>query len=148
MDAVRSSSPPKDEGVKGPKTESKRGASARLRSASRKSKNAGNKANRTSSEAHARECHNVVEKHYRNRLNANFAKLLAVLPPAQIEKHGAKFDPNGCRCLSKGQVLDAARDHIVELEKEIESETVIRDALLRNLETFERRWAELNRGSQ
>uniref|UniRef100_A0A0D2XS96 Uncharacterized protein n=1 Tax=Fusarium oxysporum (strain Fo5176) TaxID=660025 RepID=A0A0D2XS96_FUSOF len=54
-----------------------------LRPASHKSKNRKRRSATPSNQLRARECHNLVEKHYRARLKTQFERLLAVLPAAQ-----------------------------------------------------------------
>jgi hypothetical protein len=73
-------------------------------------------------ELRSRQCHNLVEKQYRIRLNAQFERLLGVLPPGSQDQRpeprpdggddGAVVDKR----LSKGDVLDAAIQRIKELE--------------------------------
>jgi hypothetical protein len=92
-----------------------------LRSASRKSKNRKSRSAAPSNQAHARESPNFVEKHYRARLKTQFERLLTVLPAAQAcsladRDTTASLD----RVLSRGQVLDMARNHILELVGKIE----------------------------
>ncbi|EXK23536.1 hypothetical protein FOMG_19701 [Fusarium oxysporum f. sp. melonis 26406] len=91
-----------------------------LRSASRKPKNRRHRVAAPSTQAHARECHNLVEKQYRTRLKSQFGRLLAVLPAANTRNLTDRDSgANQGQVLSRGQVLDLARDHILELEKEI-----------------------------
>ncbi|SPJ91934.1 uncharacterized protein FTOL_13588 [Fusarium torulosum] len=111
-----------------------------LRSASRKSKN--RKRRRpvlSNSQKHARECHNLVEKQYRTRLKAQFENLLAVLPTPQDPNYAGKdATGNPGRYLSRGQVLDAAKERIIKLEKEVELSTLRRDRLLEDMAQMER----------
>ncbi len=81
-------------------------------------------ANLTTEERRARQNHNVVEKQYRNRLNAQFERLLAVLPANQSSspeggalssRSGGDFDD---RRMSKAEVLELARRRIHTLETE------------------------------
>ncbi|RFN51916.1 hypothetical protein FIE12Z_3814 [Fusarium flagelliforme] len=91
-----------------------------LRSASRKSKNRKRRSAAPSNQAHARESHNLVEKHYRIRLKTQFERLLAVLPAAQARSLAdGDTTANLGQVLSRGQVLDIARDRILELEENI-----------------------------
>ncbi|RBR14738.1 uncharacterized protein FIESC28_07584 [Fusarium coffeatum] len=111
---------------------------SKLRSASRTSKNSRDKPNDTPEDRRTRASHNLVEKQYRNRLNAQFESLLSALPD-QI-RHGDNGGGNGNednesdqgndpdRRVSKGEVLEMARKHIQALERE-------RDQL--ELENFE-----------
>lgn len=105
------------------------GPARELRSASRTSKNTG-KAAETSEQLRTRSSHNMVEKQYRNRLNAQFEELLATLPmaspgetsPEDEEGDGAVRDRRlkmgDKRRFSKGEVLDMARQRILYLEEE------------------------------
>lgn len=88
----------------------------------------------------ARECHNLVEKQYRNRLKAQFEALLAVLPVSQPLDCTRPITGNAQRgqYFSRGQVLDAARERILTLEEEIEQGTAVRDWLLSDLECLRR----------
>ncbi|KAM5353793.1 hypothetical protein ACJ41O_000443 [Fusarium nematophilum] len=98
---------------------------SKLRSASRTSKNSRDKPNDTPEERRTRASHNLVEKQYRNRLNAQFESLLSALPEHarhggpgngdDNESEGAN-DPD--RRVSKGEVLEMARKHIQALEQE------------------------------
>ncbi|RGP77874.1 hypothetical protein FLONG3_4050 [Fusarium longipes] len=101
---------------------------SKLRSASRTSKNTRDKPNDTPEDRRTRASHNLVEKQYRNRLNAQFESLLHALPD-QI-RHGGNGTGNGNednesdqandpdRRVSKGEVLEMARKHIQALERE------------------------------
>ncbi|KAL3607744.1 hypothetical protein FPOAC2_02733 [Fusarium poae] len=101
---------------------------SKLRSASRTSKNSRDKPNDTPEDRRTRASHNLVEKQYRNRLNAQFESLLHALPE-QI-RHGDNGGGNGKegnesdqandpdRRVSKGEVLEMARKHIQALERE------------------------------
>ncbi|QKD59055.2 uncharacterized protein FOBCDRAFT_297762, partial [Fusarium oxysporum Fo47] len=111
-----------------------------LRSASRKSKNRklGRPAS-SNSQAHARKCHNLVEKQYRTRLKAQFENLLTVLPTAQDPDYVDKdATGNPGRYLSRGQVLDAARERILKLENEVELSTLRCNRLLKDIARMER----------
>ncbi|KAF6830513.1 helix-loop-helix DNA-binding domain-containing protein [Colletotrichum plurivorum] len=124
----------------------------RLRSASRTSKNASQKPAETAEERRTRASHNLVEKQYRNRLNAQFEGLLNALPeqvrgPAGTgggADGGDESDPQPAdqeRRVSKAEVLDMARRHIKSLEREREELQRERGDLLRNLEMMEREMA-------
>ncbi|KAK1691180.1 hypothetical protein BDP55DRAFT_690156 [Colletotrichum godetiae] len=120
----------------------------RLRSASRTSKNALQKPTESLEERRTRASHNLVEKQYRNRLNAQFEGLLNALPEQVRGPAGAgdgdESDPQAAaaaneeRRVSKAEVLDMARRHIQNLERERETLHRERGELLRNLETMER----------
>jgi hypothetical protein len=111
-----------------------------LRSASRISKNRKRRHPVLSnSQKHARECHNLVEKQYRTRLKAQFENLLAVLPTPQDPNYAGKdATGNPGRYLSRGQVLEAARERIIKLENEVELSTLRRDRLLKDMARMER----------
>ncbi|KAJ2897053.1 hypothetical protein MKZ38_005003 [Zalerion maritima] len=86
-----------------------------LRTASRKAKRtSAHKPAASEEELRARASHNLVEKQYRNRLNTQFERLLAVLPAPGSDDDGGTDD----RRLSKAEVLDIARKRIRSLEKE------------------------------
>lgn len=114
---------------------------SKLRSASRTSKNSRDKPNDTPEERRTRASHNLVEKQYRNRLNAQFESLLNALP--EQARFGGNGNSNGNgsgngngngngngdenesdgateadRRVSKGEVLEMARKHIQALEQE------------------------------
>ncbi|KAG7419505.1 Allergen Fus c 3 [Fusarium oxysporum f. sp. rapae] len=92
-----------------------------LRSASRKSKNRKRRGAAPSNQEHARESHNFVEKHYRARLKTQFERLLEVLPAAQARSLADRdMAANLGQVLSRGQILDMARNRILELEGKIE----------------------------
>ncbi|KAJ3454209.1 hypothetical protein MRS44_018103 [Fusarium solani] len=115
-------------------------ADTTLRSASTKPKRSTRRRPAASpEEANSRECHNLVEKQYRSRLKAHFEALLAVLPVAQPLGHAdqiAAVSPG--QCFSRAQVLDAARETIMGLQKENEILTIGRDQLARDLATLEK----------
>ncbi|KAH7140589.1 hypothetical protein EDB81DRAFT_723621, partial [Dactylonectria macrodidyma] len=97
---------------------------SKLRSASRTSKNSYTKPTDTPEERRTRASHNLVEKQYRNRLNAQFESLLNALPE-QVRTGGDGDDSEGGgpvdwgdRRVSKGEVLEMARKHIETLERE------------------------------
>ncbi|KAF5017577.1 hypothetical protein F66182_10477 [Fusarium sp. NRRL 66182] len=104
---------------------------SKLRSASRTSKNSRHKPNDTPEDRRTRASHNLVEKQYRNRLNAQFESLLNALPDQARYGDGSNVDGNyngadnesdGAndpdRRVSKGEVLEMARKHIQALERE------------------------------
>ncbi|KAJ9419120.1 hypothetical protein QL093DRAFT_2354354 [Fusarium oxysporum] len=92
-----------------------------LRPASHKSKNRKRRSATPSNQLRARECHNLVEKHYRARLKTQFERLLAVLPAAQGRSLAGRDTAASLgQVLSRGQVLDMARNRILELEGKIE----------------------------
>lgn len=95
----------------------------KLRSASRTSKNSHAKPHDTPEERRTRASHNLVEKQYRNRLNAQFESLLNSLPEqlraGNTSNGGDESDGNDQdRRVSKGEVLEMARRHIQTLEQE------------------------------
>ncbi|KAF5967378.1 hypothetical protein FCOIX_11970 [Fusarium coicis] len=90
-----------------------------LRAASRKPKNRRYKVT-TNTPAHIRECHHLAEKQYRTRLKAQFESLLAVLLASRTNTLADRdSSPSPGQVLSRGQVLDLARERILELEEEI-----------------------------
>ncbi|KAM0428247.1 hypothetical protein ACHAPT_007148 [Fusarium lateritium] len=98
---------------------------SKLRSASRTSKNSRDKPNDTPEERRTRASHNLVEKQYRNRLNAQFESLLSALPEQARYGGNGNGDDNESegandadRRVSKGEVLEMARKHIEALEQE------------------------------
>lgn len=102
-----------------------KGSKTRLRSASRASKNANHNPPATAEEKRSRECHNQVEKQYRNRLNAQFENLLDALPENMRKGEGGGDGDHGYegfgsseRKVSRAEVLDMARRHIKLLERE------------------------------
>ncbi|KAI7769394.1 hypothetical protein LZL87_012835 [Fusarium oxysporum] len=95
-------------------------AEVKLRSASRKPKRFQRKPAIAPNTQQARECHNNVEKQYRIRLKLRFERLLTVLPASRREdENPGELKPLEMNyCLSRGDVLDAARQHILALEEE------------------------------
>ncbi|EXK24856.1 hypothetical protein FOMG_18441 [Fusarium oxysporum f. sp. melonis 26406] len=97
---------------------------AKLRSASRTSKNSQSRPNDTPKERRIRASHNHVEKQYRNRLNAQFESLLSSLPEQLRAGNNGNGDidesegNDADRRVSKGEVLEMARKHIQLLEQE------------------------------
>ncbi|PNP57193.1 hypothetical protein FNYG_15280 [Fusarium nygamai] len=97
---------------------------AKLRSASRTSKNSQARLNDTPKERRTRASHNLVEKQYRNRLNAQFESLLSSLPEQLRAGNNGNGDTDESegndadRRVSKGEVLEMARKHIQLLEQE------------------------------
>lgn len=94
-----------------------------LRTASRKAKRTSSSYKPAASpeEERARSSHNQVEKQYRNRLNHQFERLLAILPTPSDDGEGVDGEDAARisdRRLSKVEVLDMARQHIQMLEKE------------------------------
>ncbi|CAG1959686.1 unnamed protein product, partial [Fusarium graminearum] len=68
----------------------------------------------------ARQCHNNIEKQYRTRLKLRFEELLMVLQASRPEDEGSQEEGSlGTNfCISRGEVLDAARQRILTLEEE------------------------------
>ncbi|KAK0632759.1 hypothetical protein B0T14DRAFT_42333 [Immersiella caudata] len=103
-----------------------------LRTAARKHKQSGSTSKPgESAQAHrARASHNQVEKEYRNRLHGYFERLLKVLPDEGESNKEAQAgrSPSGSasggssqhKRLSKAEVLQKARQHIVFLEQDAE----------------------------
>lgn len=107
----------------------------------------------TPEERRARRNHNIVEKQYRNRLNAQFERLLAVLPVEQCRaaRAGGAAASAGAgdrimsvgngsvgdeKRLSKAEVLDLATRRIRALEAEREKLCKERKELLSSLEVL------------
>lgn len=93
----------------------------------------------TPEERRARRNHNLVEKQYRNRLNAQFERLLAVLPVEQCQRSSSSGSGGGGmvgagdeKRMSKAEVLDLATRRIRTLEVE-------RDRLVRERREMVRR---------
>lgn len=120
---------------------------SRLRSGSRARRNGPARPSPTAEERKSRSSHNLVEKQYRNRLNAQFDSLLDVLPdamrsaavpgpgPGAEESEGVfRADlstAESCeRRVSKGEVLELARRRIQMLERERDDIAYERDRLL------------------
>ncbi|KAH6874307.1 hypothetical protein B0T10DRAFT_587881 [Thelonectria olida] len=145
--------------VKAPTNTGEKSNMRALRTASRKSKNKGSKQKREAppkpsqtqeqplsyQQVRARECHNKVEKQYRERLNQHFLHLLEALPadlqasctenPNAIENRSAgQYGGSGGERnakFSKGEVLDMARRYIRTLEQKTELLHKEQDQLLR-----------------
>lgn len=129
----------------------------KLRTASRPTRKSSRKSTRTSAaspsevesntpdeqatpeEQRARRNHNLVEKQYRNRLNAQFERLLSVLPTDQQRRPGRSGDEDGSggsddKRMSKAEVLDCATRRIKELESERHYLQQERKELLKSME--------------
>ncbi|CCC12059.1 unnamed protein product [Sordaria macrospora k-hell] len=131
----------------------------KLRSASRAPKNIQPRPEETPEERKSRNSHNLVEKQYRNRLNAQFESLLAVLPDSlrssMTMMGGAGGDSDGVngnrggsvipgqhpsldfsieRRLSKAEVLDMSRRYILTLEKERDTLEKEKEQLLHSID--------------
>lgn len=120
-----------------PSSSARSAATSKLRSASRASKNNHLNPPATEEERKNRASHNQVEKQYRNRLNAHFESLLNTLP--QYMRGGEDDEEeDGDRKISKAEVLEMARRHIVALERELTSVEEERDELKDNVERL--RW--------
>ena len=99
----------------------------------------------TNEEKRARQSHNAVEKQYRNRLNMQFERLLAVLPADQQAeardrhhiKGGSSSDADDKR-MSKAEVLDMARRRIRALEEERLALQEERKGLIENVSEMQR----------
>jgi len=103
----------------------------------------------TPEERRARRNHNLVEKQYRNRLNAQFERLLAVLPVDQLRGNGSLSGdgkPEGStiksssshtneeKRMSKAEVLDLATKRIRALEMDRDRLVRERKEILRNIQ--------------
>jgi len=96
-------------------------------------------------ERKARRSHNIVEKKYRYRLNAQFERLLAALPADDrvgdtgLRKRGSDSGDDGAmddRRLSKAEVLDLATRRIKMLERETMLLQKDRDMLMQTVDTM------------
>ncbi|KAK4189431.1 hypothetical protein QBC35DRAFT_141145 [Podospora australis] len=94
----------------------------------------------TPEERRARRNHNRVEKQYRNRLNNQFERLLAVLPLDQCKGGHVVHDGNGYssdeKRMSKAEVLDLATRRIKALEVDRERLQKEREELMRNIDVM------------
>lgn len=118
-------------------------SNTRLRSASTISKNFADPLTETPQERKERNSHNMVEKQYRNRLNAKYENLLNSLPeemrsPSYVKAGGNSGASSGHvdKPLSKGEVLDKSTAYIHELEwnnARLNEENAI---LLKNIESM------------
>ena len=128
---------------------------SKLRSAARTSKNQVHRPSETMEERKSRNSHNIVEKQYRNRLNARFESLLNALPDTIRGEGGSgeegetqNFDI-GEKRVSKAEVLDMARRHIQSLERDRDALEKERDELLEDMEQLRGTFTEgLQRGGQ
>lgn len=113
---------------------------SKLRSAARTSKNQVHRPSETMEERKSRNSHNIVEKQYRNRLNARFESLLNALPDTIRGEGGSGEDSEiqnfdiGEKRVSKAEVLDMARRHIQALERDRDALEKERDDLLDDME--------------
>ncbi|KAM0819183.1 putative BHLH domain-containing protein [Seiridium cardinale] len=117
-----------------PSSASRMSAASKLRSASRASKNNHLNPPATEEERKTRASHNQVEKQYRNRLNAHFEALLNTLP--EYMRGGEDEEDDGDRKISKAEVLEMARRHILGLERELTAAEEERDELRESIERF------------
>lgn len=112
-------------------TDEKRRSTTQLRTASRApkrySQSTARKPAETPEEVKARAAHNQVEQQYRKRLNAQFERLLSVLPQPDYDEEGMDEEGGGGegggrvgmeKRISKAEVLDLARRRIKLLERE------------------------------
>ncbi len=95
-----------------------------------------------SPEHRARHNHNQVEKQYRNRLNAQFERLLGALPADMRHDAGGGSDgdvasPADDRRMSKAEVLDLATRHIRSLEGERTALQVERNGLIEDIDNMQ-----------
>lgn len=101
----------------------------------------------TNEEKRARQSHNAVEKQYRNRLNMQFERLLAVLPADQqaeardrhhMKGSGSSVGDADDKRMSKAEVLDMARRRIRALEEERLALQEERKGLIENVSEMQR----------
>ncbi|KAL5610931.1 hypothetical protein FOBRF1_007048 [Fusarium oxysporum] len=136
--AWRSSSPqlPASDSDNSDNSSGKRRPEVRLRSASRKPKILTRRKPPGSEKTlHALKCHNSVEKQYRTRLKLHFENLLAVIQASRAKDAGPDEDGSAIpdHCFSRGEVLDAARQRILTLEKENKQLAMRNDELLKDM---------------
>ncbi|KAK4450579.1 hypothetical protein QBC34DRAFT_402897 [Podospora aff. communis PSN243] len=88
-------------------------------------------------EGRIRRTHNLVEKQYRNRLNAQFERLLAVLPARYEtdEEEQGRGDDVPDKTISKAEVLGMATQRIKMLEQQNRELLAHQDQLMWDLET-------------
>ncbi|KAK3389184.1 hypothetical protein B0H63DRAFT_95380 [Podospora didyma] len=109
----------------------------------------------TPEERRARKSHNIVEKQYRNRLNAHFERLLAALPAADRRPNGGGGRSGGMdvdhegqtssddaaaaaeKRISKAEVLDLAMRYIQSLEQDRRRLERDKEQMLRNIDVME-----------
>ena len=149
-------SPALHKAVTAPVTPQLTKSTPKLRTAARKARKAAAKppvpsssssdAALTPDERRARRNHNIVEKQYRNRLNAQFERLLAVLPSEHQRTPGddtrdaeESHDTASDRRMSKAEVLEVATRRIKALEIERRRLYRERRELLQNIELLTRR---------
>ncbi|CAI4211453.1 unnamed protein product [Parascedosporium putredinis] len=133
---------PPSPGVTAPSSSSSSTARpSKLRSASRMSKNTHHKPAETIEERRSRASHNLVEKQYRNRLNAQFESLLNSLPehvrsggPGDEDDSEGPMPDTTDRRVSKAEVLEMARRHIKSLERNNSTLARERDDLAQQVE--------------
>lgn len=130
----------------------KRRSTTQLRTASRApkrySQSTARKPAESVEEVKARAAHNQVEQQYRKRLNAQFERLLAVLPQPDYDEEGMDEEGGeggGCRMgmekrISKAEVLDLARRRIKLLERERASLERQKDELLGSVGRMQEEW--------
>jgi Helix-loop-helix DNA-binding domain len=87
--------------------------------------------------------HNMVEKHYRIRLNGQFSTLLNALPPevvgAEIEGY-VRGDPGAEKKVSKAEVLILAKRHIETLERQYSSLDGDHEVLIGDMQRLKEAW--------
>lgn len=133
----------------------KRRSTTQLRTASRApkrySQSTARKPAETPEEVKARAAHNQVEQQYRKRLNAQFERLLAVLPQPDYDDEAMDEDGGGGgegggrvsmeKRISKAEVLDLARRRIKALEKERASLERQNEELIANERRMQDEWS-------
>ncbi|KAL1889363.1 hypothetical protein Sste5346_008930 [Sporothrix stenoceras] len=94
--------------------------------------------------------HNIVEKQYRNRLNARFEDLMNALPPESLRSPSSGLGDSSEatatvdsaeRRASKAEVLEMARQHIQQLEQRRDNLARERDGLLGTSQRLQRIYA-------
>ncbi|KAK1835202.1 hypothetical protein QBC39DRAFT_341928 [Podospora conica] len=121
----------------------------KLRSASSSSKNFAPRSTETAKERKERDSHNLVEKKYRNRLNAQYEGLMNILPPemqsptrATAAGSSGGSSDQAEKPLSKGEVLEKSTAYIQELERNHARLSEENEALSRNIDRLCSMFAE------
>ncbi|KAH6874212.1 hypothetical protein B0T10DRAFT_588124 [Thelonectria olida] len=126
-----------------------------LRTASRKPENASRRhrstlqkkdSKVTFAQKRARDCHNETEKRYRDRLNSQYTALLNMIPLGSQTIIHQNSSPNTnesqlrvSRSVSRGEILDAARNYIQTLEQTQEVLRQEKEQLTKAIETVKAR---------
>ncbi|SPO04047.1 uncharacterized protein DNG_06730 [Cephalotrichum gorgonifer] len=141
-----------DSSMQGMDVDEKRRSTTQLRTASRApkrySQSTARKPAETPEEVKARAAHNQVEQQYRKRLNAQFERLLSVLPQPDYDEEGMDEEGGGEgsgragmeKRISKAEVLDLARRRIKLLEREKANLERQNEEMLENERRVQEEW--------